>query len=255
MTRYKLILEYDGTNTVGWQSQNNGTSIQGLIADAVCRLAGTVPDVVACGRTDAGVHALAMPAHVDISPTRGDDAQGTGKGLNPDTVMRALNFHLGADAPVAVLSAEITHDNFHARFDCKHRSYRYVILNRTARTVLDRNRVWFMPRKLNVKKMRDAAMQMLGGHDWTSFRSSECQAKSPIKTVDEIKITKSGDYIFIDVAAKSFLHHMVRNIVGTLVDIGLGKPLDIPAIFAAKNRAAAGPTAPAWGLYFVSGEY
>jgi tRNA pseudouridine38-40 synthase len=243
MARYKLILEYDGAHTVGWQAQSAGTSIHGLVQDALFSFCGERTEVVAAGRTDAGVHACAMPAHAEIE-----------KETDAGTVMRAVNFYLNG-APVAVLSAERVGPSFHARFDCRGRRYRYVILNRSARPVLDRDRVWFVPRRLNVSKMRRAAAQMLGRHDWTSFRSSECQAKSPVKTLDGIKMTKQGDYLFIDVAAKSFLHHMVRNIVGTLVEIGLGKPLDIAEIFAAKNRSSAGPTAPASGLYFLNAVY
>lgn len=245
MARYKLILEYDGTNLIGWQENTTGPSVQALLADAIFRFSGAHVNVVAAGRTDAGVHAIAMPAHFDI-----------GFEYDPQTIMNATNAHLrAAGAPVAVLSCEVVPDDFHARFSCVKRHYRYVIINRRAPLVLNANRAWWVPRPLDISAMRAAAAGFIGRHDWTSFRSSECQAKSPIKTLDELSITMDGDRIIFDISARSFLHHQVRNIVGTLVEIGLGKPLDIDAIFAAQNRSAAGPTAPAMGLYFVSAEY
>ena len=146
-------------------------------------------------------------------------------------------------------------DDFHARFSCTRRNYKYVVLNRGAHPVLEKNRVWWVPRKLNITVMRRAAKQLLGNHDFTSFRATQCQAKSPIKTLDTCQIKRSGDYVVFEFSARSFLHHQVRNMVGTLVEIGLGKPYDIDEIFVACNRSAAGPTAPACGLYFVSAEY
>jgi tRNA pseudouridine38-40 synthase len=176
--------------------------------------------------------------------------------FEPETVMRALNFWLGqAGAPVSVLSAEIVSDDWHARFSCRRRNYKYIIVNRKNPVVLDKSKVWWIPRDLDMEKMRAAARKLLGEHDWTSFRASECQAKSPIKTLDKIRISNLESRISIEFSARSFLHHQVRNIVGTLVEIGLDKPLDIDEIFVAKNRSAAGPTAPACGLYFVSAEY
>ena len=157
--------------------------------------------------------------------------------------------------PVAVLNCEIVANDFNARFDCVKRHYIYIVLNRASAPVLDKNRVWWVPRKLNITAMRRAAAKLIGKHDFTSFRASECQAKSPIKTLDECKITKRGDEIFFEFSARSFLHHQVRNMVGTLVEIGIGKPYDIDKILKAKNRSAAGPTAPADGLYFISADY
>ncbi|MCL2538359.1 MAG: tRNA pseudouridine(38-40) synthase TruA [Alphaproteobacteria bacterium] len=250
MTRYKILLEYDGRNTVGWQIQGtrgnpNAPSIQGLVQDAIFAFCGERVDVLGAGRTDAGVHAIAMPAHFDLE-----------KDADTDTIRDAVNFHLrSANAPVSVLSAEIVSDDFHARFDCKMRHYRYIILNRRAPAILDDGRVWWIPRPLNIDAIRDAAQKFIGNHDWTSFRSSECQGKSPIKTLDKINISTKDNKIIIDVSAQSFLHHQVRNIVGTLAEIGLGKPYDIDEIFAAKNRSVAGPTAPPDGLYFVNAEY
>lgn len=243
MTRYKLILEYDGTNLIGWQENRQGPSVQSIIKDAIEKFCSARPDVVGAGRTDAGVHAVAMTAHVDID---GDHSA--------ETVMRALNFYL-ANNPVSVLGCEIVPDEFHARFDCVARHYKYIVLNRGAAPVLQKNRVYWVPRKLDIDAMRAAAKKLIGNHDFTSFRASECQAKSPIKTLDKIDITQNGDEIIFEFSARSFLHHMVRNIVGTLIEIGLGKPYDIDAILAAKNRAFAGPTAPASGLYFIGADY
>ena len=222
MTRYKITVEYDGTDLIGWQENRQGPSVQSILRDAVEKFCGARPDIVAAGRTDAGVHAIAMVAHFDLDEQK-----------NPETVMRAMNFY----------------------FSCVRRNYRYVVLNRGARPVLEKNRVWWVPRKLNMSAMRCAAEKLVGHHDFTSFRASECQAKSPIKTLDSCTIKRSGEYIIFEFSARSFLHHQVRNMVGTLVEIGLGKPYDIDEIFAAKNRSAAGPTAPASGLFFVSADY
>ena len=243
MTRYKVTLEYDGTDLIGWQENRQGPSVQSVLSDAIFAFCGQRPDVVGAGRTDAGVHALGMVAHFDLKDS--PDA---------NTVMRALNFYL-VNKPVSVLNCEIVSDDFNARFDCVARHYKYVVLNRSSMPVLDKNRVWWVPRKLNITAMKRAAEKLIGKHDFTSFRAAECQAKSPIKTLDSCTITKHGDEIIFEFSARSFLHHQVRNMVGTLVEIGLGKPYDIDEIFAAKDRSAAGPNAPASGLYFVSADY
>ena len=243
MTRYKVTLEYDGTDLIGWQENRQGPSVQSLLKDAIEKFCGTRTDVVAAGRTDSGVHAIAMVAHFDI------DAAHTAQ-----TVMRALNFYL-VGKPVSVLSCETVSDDFNARFDCVARHYKYIVLNRSAAPVLNKNRVYWVPRALDINAMRSAAEKLIGNHDFTSFRASECQAKSPIKTLDKIEITKIGDEIIFEFSARSFLHHMVRNIVGTLIEIGLGKQYDIDAVFAERNRSAAGPTAPASGLYFIRADY
>ena len=243
MTRYKVILEYDGTDLIGWQENRQGPSVQSLIKDAIEKFCGARVDVVGAGRTDAGVHATAMTAHFDIDADH-----------SADTVMRALNFYL-VNKPVAVLDCEIVPDEFHARFDCTARHYKYIVLNRGAAPVLQQNRVYWVPKKLDINAMRTAAQKLIGNHDFTSFRASECQAKSPIKTLDKIEITQHGDEVVFEFSARSFLHHMVRNIVGTLIEIGLGKPYDIDAVLAAKNRSVAGPTAPASGLYFIGADY
>lgn len=243
MTRYRITIEYDGTNLIGWQENRQGPSVQSILRDAVEKFCGARPAFVAAGRTDAGVHAIAMVAHFDLNV-----------GADANTVMRAMNFYL-TDMPVSVLSCEIVPDDFSARFDCIARHYKYIVLNRAAAPVLDKNRVWWVPRKLNMRAMRAAATRLIGQHDFTSFRATQCQAKSPIKTLDTCKITRHGDAVTFEFSARSFLHHQVRNMVGTLVEIGLGKPYDIDEIFAAYARSAAGPTAPAAGLYFVSADY
>ena len=243
MTRYKITVEYDGTDLIGWQENRQGPSVQSILRDAIEKFCGARPDIVAAGRTDAGVHAVAMTAHFDLPDC--PDA---------NTVMRAMNFYL-VNSPVSVLTCDIVPDDFNARFSCVARHYKYIVLNRNAAPALDKNRVWWVPRKLNITAMRHAAKQLLGNHDFTSFRATQCQAKSPIKTLDECKITRRGDIITFEFSARSFLHHQVRNMVGTLVEIGLGKPYDIDDVFAARSRSAAGPTAPAAGLYFIRADY
>ena len=243
MTRYKINLEYDGTDLIGWQENAQGASVQSLLTDAIFQFCGEKVDVYSAGRTDAGVHAISMVAHFDLE-----------KEQNPETVMRAMNFYL-TEKPVAVLSCEKVSDNFHSRFSCTSRHYKYIVLNRPAPVVLKKNRVWWVPQKLNINAMRVAAKKLIGKHDFTSFRAAQCQAKSPMKTLDSVNITQNKDEIIFEFSARSFLHHQVRNMVGTLVEIGMGKPLDIDEIFNAKNRSAAGINAPACGLYFVSADY
>lgn len=243
MTRYKINLEYDGTDLIGWQTNQDGPSVQSLVEDAIFKFCGENVEVYSAGRTDAGVHAISMVAHFDLM--RDQDEQ---------TVMRAMNFYL-VNKPVSVLSCEKVSDDFHARFSCVARHYKYVVINRSAPVVLDKNRVWWVPQKLDVGAMKTAAQKLIGKHDFTSFRAAQCQAKSPIKTLDSVSITQDGEEITFEFSARSFLHHQVRNMVGTLVEIGMGKPYDIDKIFDAKDRSAAGITAPASGLYFVAADY
>ena len=243
MTRYKINLEYDGTDLIGWQTNQDGPSVQSLVEDAIFKFCGENVEVYSAGRTDAGVHAISMVAHFDLM--RDQDEQ---------TVMRAMNFYL-VNKPVSVLSCEKVSDDFHARFSCVARHYKYVVINRSAPVVLDKNRVWWVPQKLDVDAMKSAAKKLIGKHDFTSFRAAQCQAKSPIKTLDSVSITQDGEEITFEFSARSFLHHQVRNMVGTLVEIGMGKPYDIDKIFNAKDRSAAGITAPASGLYFVAADY
>jgi len=243
MTRYKITLEYDGTDLIGWQENRQGPSVQSLVKDAIEKFCGVRPDIVGAGRTDAGVHARAMVAHFDLDSD-----------YDANTVMRAVNFYL-INSPVSLLDCCVAKDDFNARFSCVKRHYKYFVLNRPAKPALQKNRVWWVPQKLDIPLMRSQAKKLVGNHDFTSFRASQCQAKSPIKTLDKCEITQDGDLIIFDFEARSFLHHQVRNIVGTLIEIGLGHPLDIDEIFAAKNRSAAGATAPAQGLYFISADY
>jgi len=243
MVRYKINIEYDGTTLIGWQINKDGVSVQSLLQEAIYKFCAQQTEVYSAGRTDAGVHALSMVAHFDLD-----------KECDPETVMRAMNFYL-TESPVSVLGCEKVSDDFHARFSCIKRYYKYIIINRNSPIVLEKNRAWWIPQKLDLEAMQKAGQKLLGNHDFTSFRSSQCQAKSPIKTLDTCSITKYGDRIVFEFSARSFLHHQVRNMVGTLVDIGLGKPYDIDAIFEAKNREAAGVNAPSCGLYFVKAEY
>ena len=245
MTRYKLILEYDGTGFVGWQRQDNGPSLQAALEAAVLGFCGEAVTVQGAGRTDAGVHALGQVAHVDLATP-----------ADADTVRDALNFHL-KPAAVAVLAAEVVDDDFHARFSAVERAYRYRIVNRRARLALDRGRAWFVPQPLDAAAMHDAASVLVGHHDFTSFRARECQAKSPLKTLDALEVSRDGQELRIEARARSFLHHQVRNMVGTLKLVGEGKwtGAEVTRALEARDRAAAGPTAPADGLYLMSVRY
>ena len=242
MARYRITLEYDGTDFVGWQRQENGPSVQQAVEEAIAGFCGETVTVFSAGRTDAGVHALGQVAHFDLA-----------KEADAHTVREALNAHL-RPAPVAVLEAEAVDPQFHARFDAVERRYLYRILNRRAPPTLDRGRVWQVTVPLDADAMHDAAQALIGQHDFTSFRAAECQAKSPVKTLDEIAVTRHGDELRITARARSFLHHQVRNFAGTLKLVGEGKwrRTDVEAALGARDRAAAGPTAPAQGLYLVS---
>ena len=245
MTRYKLTLEYDGRGFVGWQRQDNGPSVQAALEAAVKRFCGEAVTAHAAGRTDAGVHALAQVAHIDLDEETG-----------ADTLRDALNFHL-KPAAVAVLAAEAVADDFHARFSATERAYRYRIVNRRAPLALDRGRAWFVPVPLDAGAMHEAARALLGKHDFTSFRAGGCQAKSPVKTLDALEVSRDGDEIRIEARARSFLHHQVRNMAGSLRLAGEGKwsRADMERALAARDRRAAGPTAPADGLYLIGVRY
>jgi len=245
VTRYKLVLEYDGRVLVGWQRQDNGPSVQAAIEEAVRRFCGETVSPHAAGRTDAGVHALGQVAHIDLA-----------KPTTTDTLRDALNHHL-RPAPIAVLSAEVAAADFHARFSAIQRSYLYRILNRRAPPTLDRGRVWWVPAPLDADAMHAAAQVLIGTHDFSSFRASECQADSPVKTLDSLAVARRSDEIEVVAKARSFLHHQVRNIVGTLRLVGTGKwdRAAVARALAARDRAAAGETAPAEGLYFLSVTY
>jgi tRNA pseudouridine38-40 synthase len=241
MPRYKLILEYDGTGLVGWQRQNNGLSVQEVVETAVERYCGKAITVHGAGRTDAGVHALAQAAHLDLP-----------KEAAPEVIRNALNQHMKPHA-VAVLEVARVADHFDARRSAKGRVYRYRILNRRPPAVLERNRVWHVGPALDVAAMQAGARLLIGRHDFSSFRDSLCQAKSPVKTLDVLDVAVQGDEIIVEARARSFLHHQVRNMVGTLKLVGAGKwkPARVAEALEARDRRAGGPTAPAEGLYLV----
>lgn len=272
--RYKIELEYDGTNYSGWQKQGHGLSIQEIIEDSVAKLSGQNTEVIGSGRTDAGVHAISQIAHFDLD-----------KKISKTTIVNGLNYYLGlhnrllisnfseaiyekygnfysnykfpSGQGIIVKSCEIVDENFHARFSSKMRHYRYIIINRMAPLGLMRNRAWHIIKKLNVDLMCEACQVLIGKHDFSSFRDSQCQALSPIKTMDDCRVYREGDKVIFDFSAKSFLHHMIRNIVGTLKDVGIEKiSVDrFHEILEAKDRKAAGMNAPAYGLYFLGVDY
>ena len=242
MARYKLTLEYDGRGFVGWQRQDNGPSIQQALEAAIAGFSGETVTTFAAGRTDAGVHALGQVAHVDLA-----------KPWPAHEVMGALNQHLKPN-PIAVLAVEAVDEEFHARFSARERVYRYRIVNRRGRLALDEGRAWWVPAALDAAAMDAAAQVLVGRHDFTSFRASQCQAKSPDKTLDALSVTRHGDeVIVVGARARSFLHHQVRNMVGALALVGEGKwsADQVAAALAARDRKAGGPTAPAEGLYLV----
>jgi tRNA pseudouridine38-40 synthase len=245
MPRYKLTIEYDGTPFVGWQSQAVGPSVQSTLTAAVASLTQQTVAVQGAGRTDAGVHALGQVAHIDLAIAwRADKLR---DGLNA-----CLRPH-----PVAVLSAEAVADSFDARFSAVARHYRYDIVNRRADLALARGRAWRVPKPLDVDAMHAAAQRLVGKHDFTTFRSSECQAASPVKTLDRLDVTRDGDQVTIGASARSFLHHQVRSMVGSLAWVGEGRwsADDLAAVLAPASRAACGPVAPADGLYLVRVDY
>ena len=245
MPRYKLTIEYDGTPFVGWQAQDNGVSVQGALGDAVAAFAGERAAVQGAGRTDAGVHALGQVAHIDLA-----------KDWDVDTVRDALNAHL-RQHPLVVLVAERVAEDFDARFSAIKRHYLYRIVNRRADLALDQHRAWRIGRPLNAAAMRRAAGHLVGRHDFTTFRAAECQAKSPVKTLDRLDVAHDGEELRVSAAARSFLHHQVRSMVGSLVHVGEGKwsADDLAAALAARDRAACGQVAPPHGLYLVRVEY
>jgi tRNA pseudouridine38-40 synthase len=245
MPRYRLLLEYDGNPFHGWQRQATGPSVQSTLEAALLACAGERTTVTAAGRTDARVHALGQVAHLDLA-----------RAWPPERLVGALNFHL-RPAPVAVLEAREAPPDFHARFSAVRRRYLYRILNRRAPPALDRHRAWHVPVPLLPERMHAAAQALVGRHDFTSFRSSECQSASPVKTLDLVHVRQAGELVEFRLAARSFLHHQVRNIAGTLKLVGEGKaPVwHVRAVLEARERAAAGQTAPAEGLYLEGVNY
>ena len=245
MPRFKLTIEYDGTPFVGWQRQDNGPSVQGALEAAARGYCQVDALVQGAGRTDAGVHALGQVAHVDLP--RNDP---------PDIVAKALNAHLRPN-PISVVKAEQVSEDFHARFSAIERGYLYRILNRRAPPAVDANLVWWVPTQLDAARMHDAAQELVGRYDFSSFRAAACQAESPVKTLDEITVTRDGDMVLVTARARSFLHHQVRNIVGTLRLVGEGRwtRQDLATARDARDRSAAGPTAPASGLFLMHVKY
>lgn len=239
--RYKITVEYDGTNLVGWQRQKDGPSAQAFLEDAVFGFSHQRTDVFGAGRTDAGVHALGQVAHFDLDMD-----------LSEFKMRESLNALLRElQAPVAVINAEKVGEDFHARFSAKGRGYIYRILNRRGPSPLRTNRVWLVSYNLDVAAMQKGAQYLLGNHDFSSFRGAGCQALSPVKTLDKLDIERQGEEIIFTVEARSFIYHQVRNMVGSLMQVGNGTytPEDIKRMLDAKNRAAAGISAPACGLY------
>ena len=245
MSRWRITVEYDGGPFVGWQRQDNGPSVQQAIEEAITGFSGEEVQVTGAGRTDSGVHALAQVAHFDLA-----------REASADTVRDAINFHL-KPRPVAVLDAQAAAADFHARFSALGRSYRYRIVNRRTPLTLEAGRAWQVAVPLDAEAMNEAAQVLVGRHDFTSFRAAQCQADSPLKTLDEITVARDGDLITFDVGARSFLHNQVRIMVGTLRQVGEGKwgPGEVGRALGARDRVAAGPTAPPHGLYLAAVRY
>ena len=245
MTRWRLTIEYDGGPFMGWQRQDHGPSVQQSLEGAIHRMTGELAAVHAAGRTDAGVHALAMSAHVDIA-----------KNLTEHRLREGLNA-LVRPQPVSVLSAQKVADDWHARFSCIERHYLYRILNRRAPPALDAGRVWHVAVPLDVEAMSEAAAMLVGRHDFTTFRSVHCQSDSPVKTLDRFDVRREGEEIHVEASARSFLHHQVRSMVGCLALVGRGQwsPEDMRKALEARDRAALGLNAPPHGLYFVGASY
>jgi len=245
MTRYRLTVEFDGRPFMGWQRQAHGPSVQQAIEEAVTLVTGEAAVLHAAGRTDAGVHARAMTAHVDIA-----------RPMAPFRLKEALNARLRPQ-PVAILACEAVPDGWHARFSCIGRRYSYRIINRRAPLTFDKGLAWQVAKPLDAAAMHDAARILVGKHDFTTFRSAHCQAESPVKTLDRLDVRRVGDMIEIEAAARSFLHHQVRSMVGCLMLIGRGEwsADDLAAALAARDRARLGFNAPPDGLFFVEATY
>lgn len=245
MTRWKFTIEYDGKPFVGWQRQDNGPSVQASLENAILNLTGETVTVGAAGRTDAGVHALGQVAHADIA-----------KSFEPQKMQEALNAHLRPH-PVAIVHAEIAGEAFHARFSATARHYVYRIINRRSPLTFDHGRAWQVAVELDSEAMSAAAQMLVGHHDFTTFRAAECQAKSPVKTLDVLDVVRCAEEIRISASARSFLHHQVRSMVGTLKQVGTGKwnSHDVHAALEARERSACGPVAPPDGLYLLRVDY
>lgn len=245
MTRFALTLEFDGTPFMGLQRQAHGPSVQQAVEEAVRRVTGEPAIMHAAGRTDAGVHALGMRAHVEVA-----------KPIEAFRLMEALNYHLRPD-PIAVLDCAAKPDDWHARFSCTGREYLYRIANRRAPLTLNANRAWLIQQPLDADAMHRAAQALVGRHDFTTFRSVHCQAKDPVKTLDLLAVERVGEEVHIRAAARSFLHHQVRSMVGCLALVGLGRWREeqVAQALQARERTALGLNAPSMGLYFVRALY
>jgi tRNA pseudouridine38-40 synthase len=245
MPRYRLTIEYDGGPFVGWQRQAEGASVQGALESAIEKLSGERVTVTGAGRTDAGVHALGQVAHFDLEKT-----------FDAGRVRDALNHYLRPD-PVCVLEAAAADGEFHARFSAKSRHYLFRILNRRSPPALEDGRVWHVSPKLDAEAMHAAAQMLVGQHDFTTFRAAECQAQSPVKTLDRLDVSRRADEIHIEASARSFLHHQIRSFAGSLKLVGEGKwrPRDMKAALEARDRSACGPVSPPDGLYLVRVNY
>ncbi len=248
MPRFRITIEYDGGPFVGWQVQDNGPSVQGAIAEAITALSGETVSVFGAGRTDAGVHARGQVAHFDLT-----------KDWDVDRIRDGLNHHL-KPAPISILEAVSADEDFHARFSATARHYLYRIINRRSPPALLRGQAWHVARPLDASRMNDAAQFLVGRHDFTTFRSVHCQAKSPVKTIDRLTVSRSesdSELVEVRASARSFLHNQVRSIVGTLKRVGEGAwtPEDVRAALEAAERSACGPVAPPEGLYLVAVDY
>ncbi len=245
MPRYALTLEFDGTPFMGLQRQTHGPSVQQAVEEAVEAFCGEHVRMQSAGRTDTGVHAYAMRSHIDLE-----------KEWTPFKVSEALNAHLRPH-PIAVTHCEIVPDDWHARFSCEGRSYIYKICNRRAPLTVDKNRAWQVPQQLDEAAMHDAAQVLVGEHDFTTFRSVNCQAQSPVKTLDRLDVYRKNEWVYVEAEARSFLHHQVRSMVGCLAYVGMGRwtKQRVREALAAKDRQALGLNAPPYGLYFVAAQY
>jgi len=245
LTRYALTVEYDGRPFMGWQRQAHGPSVQQAIEEAVFAVTAERTAVHAAGRTDAGVHALAMRAHCDVD-----------KPIGAFRLMEALNARLRPH-PVAILACEVVADDWHARFSCVGRSYEYRIVARRAPLTWERGLAWQVPQPLDAGAMAEAAAMLVGRHDFTTFRSAHCQADSPVRTLDQLSVSRAGERIVVRAAARSFLHHQVRSMVGCLALVGMGRwtPGDVGDALAARDRARLGLNAPPDGLFFTGAVY
>jgi tRNA pseudouridine38-40 synthase len=245
MTRFALTIEYDGTPYMGWQRQAHGPSVQQAIEEAIAATSGTEAQLHAAGRTDAGVHALAMRAHFDLETE-----------LTPFRLMGAINAHL-RPAPIAIVGCEQVSEEWHARFSCIGRAYQYRIVNRRAPLTVERDRAWQVIQKLDAAAMHEAAQLLVGLHDFTTFRSAHCQAESPVKTLDRLDVRREGEHLFVEAEARSFLHHQVRSMVGSLAAVGTGRwtAADLQAALDATDRNALAHNAPPEGLYFMKASY